>query len=247
VRGRSCLTGARIHAGEPLVLAMDLRNFFASVRSPRVHAIFRCLGYPWAVARLLTGLCTTATPASVFSGRPEAQACDWQTRKLYGVPHLAQGAPTSPALANLSAWRLDMRLAGLARGVGARYTRYADDLAFSGDDGFSAGMGSFRSGVEAIVRDEGFALNGRKTRIMRRSTRQQITGLVVNDHVNVPRAAYDELKAILHNCVKFGPWEQNRRAASDFRAHLDGRVAWVEAANPHRGARLRRAFEAIRW
>ena len=247
VRGRSCLTGAQVHAGERIVVALDLRNFFTSVPSARVHAIFRCLGYPWAVARLLTGLCTTATPASVFSRWREGEAFDWQTRKIYGIPHLAQGAPTSPAIANLSAWHLDRRLARLAHRFGANYTRYADDLAFSGDDGLSGNLAPFQRLVEAIVRDEGFSLNLRKTRIMHRSTCQRITGLVVNEHVNVRREAYDELKAILHNCVRFGPEGQNRHAATDFQAHLNGRVAWVEAANAHRGARLRRIFNCIRW
>ena len=246
VRGRSCLTGAQIHAGEGVVITMDLRNFFATVALPRVHAIFRCLGYPWAVAKLLTGLCTTATPASVFA-RPEGQAYDHPTRKRYEMPHLAQGAPTSPALANLTAWNLDVRLAALARRFDANYTRYADDLAFSGADALAARLEHFRDMVAAIVHDEGFSLNSGKTRIMRSSARQQITGLVVNEHVNVPRRAHDELKAILHNCVRFGPQEQNRRGLDDFRAHLDGRVSWVEAVNPKRGAWLRQAFNAIRW
>ena len=247
VRGRSCLTGARIHAGEQIVIALDLANFFTSIPAARVHAIFRCLSYPWTVARLLTGLCTTATPASVFSHLPEGAAFGWQARNLYGMPHLAQGAPTSPALANLSAWHLDMRLARLTRRFGANYTRYADDLAFSGDGDLVRKLEPFQRLVEAIIRDEGFSLNARKTRIMDRSTCQRITGLVVNEHVNVPRKAYDELKAILHNCVKHGPGGQNRRTATDFRAHLDGRVAWVEAANADRGAKLRRTFDCIRW
>jgi RNA-directed DNA polymerase len=247
VRGRSCLTGAQIHAGERVVVSMDLQNFFTTVPSARVHAIFRCLGYPWAVARLLTGLCTTATPASVFSRGPEGAAFDWRARKLFGVPHLAQGAPTSPALANLSAWHLDRRLAKLVHCFDANYTRYADDLAFSGGDRLQQKLDPFRRLVEAIIREEGFSLNSGKTRIMGRSKAQRITGLVVNEHVNISRRTFDDLKAVLHNCIKHGPGEQNRRNAPDFRAHLDGRVAWVETANPQRGAKLRRMFDRIRW
>lgn len=247
VRSRSCLTGARIHAGERVVLSLDLRNFFTSVPSARVHAIFRCLGYPWAVSRLLTGLCTTATPTAVFSRWQEGAAFDWQARKVHGIPHLAQGAPTSPALANLSALRLDRRLARLAHRFSANYTRYADDLAFSGDDGFRRKLEPFLRLVEAIIREEGFSLNPRKTRIMDRAACQRITGLVVNEHVNVGRKTFDELKAILHNCVRYGPGEQNRRNVPDFRAHLHGRVAWIETVNAQRGAKLRRMFDCIQW
>jgi retron-type reverse transcriptase len=247
VRGRSCLTGAQIHAGERIVVALDLQNFFTSILPARVHAIFRCLGYPWAVAQLLTGLCTTVTPVSIFTLGPEGEAFNWQARKMHSIPHLPQGAATSPALANLSAWHLDKRLAGLARRFGANYTRYADDLAFSGDDDLARKLEPFQGLVAAVVREEGFVLNTNKTRVMDHSKRQCITGLVVNEHVNVPRKTYDELKAILHNCVGYGPREQNRRSTPDFRAHLDGRVSWIEAVNPHRGAKLRRIFNSIRW
>lgn len=168
-------------------------------------------------------------------------------RAQYSVPHLAQGAPTSPALANLAAWRLDHRLQRLASRFEANYTRYADDLAFSGDEVFREKIQRFLRLAEAITRDEGFTLNPAKTRIMDRSTAQRITGLVVNQHINVPRKTYDELKAALHNCAKFGPDGQNRQMIADFRAHLDGRISWIETVNPARGAKLRRLFHRIQW
>ena len=247
VVGRSCLSGAQIHAGEDVVVAVDLHNFFANTRLSRVHALFRNLGYPWAVARLLTGLCSSATPASVFTKLRPPRRHDRATQKAYQIPHLPQGAPTSPALANLAAWHLDARLLGLANAYDANYTRYADDLAFSGDARFAKKVEPFLAVVEEIVRDEGFALNRRKTRIMRRSGRQRVTGIVVNDHLNVPRSAYDLLKATLHNCIKNGPEAENRAGLRDFRAHLDGRISWVESITPPRAERLRRMFEAIKW
>jgi len=247
VADRSCLRAAQIHAGEHVVMTVDLKDFFLNTRMSRVHAIFRSLGYPWALARALTGLCSASTPMSVFTRLPPAQRQDWLTQKIYQAPHLPQGAPTSPALANLAAFRLDMRLAALARAYGAHYTRYADDLAFSGDHAFATRTSAFLTAVESITHDEGFLLNSRKTRVMRRGGCQRITGIVVNDHVNVPRMAYDKLKAILYNCRKNGPNTQNRAGLRDFRAHLEGRVAWVEQVNALRGQRLRRIFDEIRW
>jgi RNA-directed DNA polymerase len=247
VSGRSCLSAAQVHAGESLVVTLDLKDFFLNTRMPRVHAIFRSLGYPWAVARLLTGLCAASTPRSVFRRLPADRRHDWLTQKIYQSPHLPQGAPTSPALANLAAWHLDARILGLTNSFAARYTRYADDLAFSGDDDFARRVQSFLAAAESIARDEGFTLNNRKTRIMRRGGCQRVTGIVVNDHINVPRTAFDQLKATLHNCLKNGAEAENRAGLRDFRAHLNGRIAWVEQINPARAQRLRRMFEEIRW
>ncbi len=247
VSGRSCLSAAQMHAGENIVVSVDLKDFFLNTRLARVHHIFRSLGYPWAVARALTGLCSTCTPLSVFARVAAVQRHDWLTQKVYQSPHLPQGAPTSPALANLAAWHLDARVLGLAKSFGARYTRYADDLAFSGDEGFARKIRPFLAGIADIAKSEGFVLNERKTRIMRRTGCQRVTGIVVNDHANVSRVTFDALKATLYNCRKNGPAAENRTGLRDFRAHLDGKVAWFEQVNPARAARLRRMFEEIQW
>jgi len=247
VKGRSARTAAALHAGERLVVAVDLTDFFAAVSAQRVDGVFRSLGYPAPVARLLTGLCTTATPSAVLDAPGQAAAPAWATRQRLRTPHLAQGAPTSPALANLCAYRMDCRLDGLAAAAGARYTRYADDLVFSGDDGFARRHRTFLAAIARVAQEEGFALNPGKTRVMGQGGRQRVTGLVVNRHVNVPRADYDRLKAILTNCLRHGPAAQDRDGHRDFRAHLDGRVSWVESVNPRRGLRLRRLFESIAW
>lgn len=243
VKGRSCASAAAKHAGEDVLVTVDLENFFLNTKLARVHAIFRCLGYPYAVARVLTRLCGTITPRTIL----DAQSLDFLTRQRFATPHLPQGAPTSPALANLVALRLDHRLTGLARRFEARYTRYADDLTFSGDKTFRDQVPAFLRAVSEVVADEGFSLNAPKTRIMPRATRQTVTGIVVNDHINVARPAYDALKATLTNCLRHGPASQNRNAHSHFRDHLDGRIAWIESLNLRRGEKLRRIFDAISW
>ena len=207
------------------------------------------------MARLLAGLCTNTVPRAVLaraagSGteRERAQAAAiWRAGQLYGRPHLPQGAPTSPALANLAAYRLDARLAGLARAAGADYTRYADDLVFSGGEDFARSIGRFPTHVAAIALEEGFAVQHRKTRVMRRGCRQRAAGVVINDKINMPRDDHDRLKAILCNCVRHGPHGQNRAGVPDFRAHLAGRVAHAARLNPERGRRLSRLFEQIAW
>jgi RNA-directed DNA polymerase len=245
VKARSIVTAAQLHAGEAMVMTVDLKDFFLNTNLGRVCGIFRSLGFPAGVARLLTGLCSTVTPRSVIAGL--APAPDWETQRRYRSPHLPQGAPTSPALANFAASALDRRLSALAARFDARYTRYADDLAFSGDTEFALRQRGFLGVVGRILAEEGYAMHPRKTKVMHHGTRQQITGLVVNDHVNVARERYDLLKAILTNCLRHGAASQNRAAHPDFRAHLDGRISFVESINPHRGLRLRLLFDRIVW
>ena len=151
------------------------------------------------------------------------------------------------ALANLAAYHLDCRLAGLAEAVGARYTRYADDLVFSGEEEFARMVERFYIRVCAIALEEGFEVHTRKTRIMRQSVSQRAAGVVLNAHANVPRTSYERLKAIIHNCVMHGPDSQNRTGIEDFRAHLAGRIAHVAMLNPARGRKLGEEFERIRW
>ncbi len=247
VAGRSCHTGAEVHTGQAMVVTVDLADFFNMTRLARVHAVFRSLGYPWSVARCLTGLCSTTTPASVFERIPSPRRHTARAMSAFREPHLPQGAPTSPALANLVAYRLDVRLTGLAKSFDATYTRYADDISFSGDTAFAQKANSLLEAIATIANDEGYALNPTKTRLMRNSARQKVTGIVVNDQLNVPRDAYDSLKATLHNCLKNGADTENRAAHPAFRTHLDGRIGWVESLNPARGARLRAKFNQIVW
>lgn len=244
-RGHSCLSYAQPHAGRPVVVRLDLRDFFQSINDRRIRGLFRNLGYPFAVAHSLSGLCTHAVSRAVVL--KQEPRLEWQRRRRLEQPHLPQGAPSSPALANLCAYRLDCRLAGLANKLGLTYTRYADDLAFSGDASLAQGFERFHVLVAHIALEEGFELNTRKTRLMKQSGRQRLTGILVNYHPNLQRVDYDRLKATLHNCIRFGPASQNRDGHPDFRAHLTGRLAHAEHLNPKRAARLRMLFEHIDW
>jgi RNA-directed DNA polymerase len=245
VKGRSIQTFARPHVGRGVVLRMDLRDFFSGFRAARVAAFFRTMGYPERVAERLAGLCTNAAPRSVWAGCETE--IDWETQQMYRRAHLPQGAPSSPALANAMAYRLDCRLSGLARAAGAAYTRYADDLAFSGEGEFLRGVARFAVHAMAVAMDEGFTVHARKTRVERQGVRQKLAGLVVNERLNVAREEFDRLKAVLTNCVRHGAASQNREGHPAFREHLRGRVGFVESVNAARGAKLRGILERIVW
>lgn len=249
VRGRSARTHAALHTGRPVVVRFDVEDFFAWVTVGRVYGVFRSAGYPQAVAHLLSGLCVNVVPAEEWEGRPRTLdathlARDHRLGRRLAAPHLPQGAPTSPALASLAVFGLDVRLSALAGSLGMTYSRYADDLTFSGP---RHAVAPLRPAVAEIVRDEGLRLNARKTRSRFQHDRQLVGGSVVNRHVNVPRRDYDRLKAVLHDARRHGPVAANREQVADFRAHLLGRIAWIAAAHPERGRRLRESFDAIEW
>jgi RNA-directed DNA polymerase len=240
--GRSVVQHAARHAGQGRVLRFDLSDFFSTVRAARIHALFKVLGYSTAVARALTALCTTATPEAWLRAEPRLS---WLQRQRLRDAHLPQGAATSPALANLCACGLDARLTGLAEAFGARYSRYADDLVISGPA--TLPMRQMAAWVAAIAEDEGFALNPGKTRSLGVAQRQSVCGIVVNDRPNLPRDEFDRLKAILHRCAMEGPAGQNREGHPDWRAHLQGRVAWAAQLNPVKAHKLKALLGRIDW
>lgn len=246
-RERSVVDHACAHAGQAVVLKFDLKDFFASVRASRVHALFETLGYPDTVARELTALCTTATPEPVLRRMHEEGGLTWTQVLRLRDPHLPQGSPTSAALANLCAFRLDLRLDGLAHVLGARYTRYADDIVLSGGRPLSEAMPRIEAWVGRIALEEGFALNHRKTRCLTAGRCQSVCSVVVNQHPNLPRPEFDRLKAILHQCVTKGPASQNREAKPHWREYLHGRVAWAAQLNPAKAQRLKRLLDQVDW
>ncbi|MEE9429374.1 MAG: reverse transcriptase family protein [Paracoccaceae bacterium] len=230
--GRDCLSAAAIHAGEEMVVCFDLQSFFPSVSHARIFGLFRTLGYPHAVAQDLTGLTTLASPSHVLTQHA------FQQRNLLAHRHLPQGAPTSPALANLATFNLDRRLSGLARRFDAHYTRYADDMTFSGAASIVRPLLHI---LPQIVRAEGFTLNPSKTRAQHSARRQFTTGLVVNQKINIPRPAYDQLKATIHHLKN--P-DDPRRINPAFLVSLSGRITWVERVNPARGHKMRERLAA---
>lgn len=252
-RGRSIQSFAAEHASKRMVLKLDLKDFFPSIASGRIHGLFHSIGYPEHVSRLLTGLCTTRTPSEFWQRLPQGKFSAIQRDAIrqkawsYDRPHLPQGAPTSPMLANLCAYRLDCRLAGLARSASATYTRYADDLAFSGNEPFARKAKHFLCHVQATVMEEGFHVHFRKTRLMRQGVQQRLAGLIVNQRPNVSRRQRDALKAILTNCIRLGPESQNFQEYPNFREYLLGRISFVESTNLAHGEKLRDLFEQIEW
>lgn len=245
VRGRSVHTHAAPHVSRALVIRLDLADFFASIGGARIFLLFRALGYDVHMANRLTALCVTQQSRRALSAATRGASFDQiaATNERFGVNHLPQGAPTSPAIANLCAFALDRRLHAWATAFGASYTRYADDLVFSGDAAFAARYREFIITARAIIAAEGWRLNTQKTRVMRASVRQSFTGLVVNERLNVPRDAFDRLKARVHRFACNAGSEA--QPDNDEGAVLLGHIAWLAQSHPARAAKLRMKLEAV--
>src|SRR5262249_48704702 len=125
------------------------------------------------------------------------------------------------------------------------YTRYADDLTFSGSADANARVGYLMARVRHLAGEEGFAVNVRKSRVQRRNTAQEVTGLVVNDKVGVGRKEGRRRRAVLHRARTEGLDKQNRDGRPNFMAWLQGMIAYVHMARPEVGARLKAELLAI--
>lgn len=248
VRSRSVRTALEPHAGAEIVLRMDVEAFFPSIAAGRVWGVLRGAGLPEQVAHTVTGLATTVIPLPVWRAVPVRGDSDafWRLGRRLAAPHLPQGAPTSPAIANLVAFSLDRRLHGLAEHFGAHYTRYVDDLTFSGGPSLRKARSRFVALVADVVRDEGFRHNDRKTVLLGASGRQRVLGAVVNDHPALPRPERDALRAMLHNCAVHG-WRSQARGRERFPEHVLGRIGWASGLDPVFGTRLRASYDAIDW
>lgn len=194
--GRSIITNTSPHAGKRVVINIDLKDFFPTISYARVKGLFVGLGYAEKMAALLALVCTDAERDKV-----EVDGRTWSVARE--GRRLPQGAPTSPAIANIIASRLDKRMAGAAKKLGFIYTRYADDMTFSGNvvPGTDA-VNRMIWQARQIALDEGFKFNDKKTRVMGCGTRQDVTGLVVNAEPAVPRVERRRFRAWLHTAEK---------------------------------------------
>lgn len=176
--GKSVADNARAHLGRKNVLKVDIHDFFPSIRSPKVRAAFREMGYSGPIAKVLGELC-----------------CCYRC--------LPQGAPTSPALSNIIAYPMDKKMMALADEYGLVYTRYADDLTFSGD---YLPKDEVLARIHGIVREEGFTINAKKTRFLSEYKRKIITGVSVSsgEKMTIPKVKKREIRKNVHYVLTKG-------------------------------------------
>lgn len=182
VPNRSVVDNAQAHLGQRFVYNIDLKDFFPSISSGRLYK--RLMSKPFCLNGIL---------ASLIS-----DLCCFKNKD--GKKVLPQGAPTSPTITNFICERLDIKLTKLAKAYKLKYTRYADDITFSGMGNMFSPEGKFCTSLRNIIEnEESFLINGEKTRVCHRGMRQEVTGLTVNSKTNVSRKYIKQLRTLIHN------------------------------------------------
>lgn len=221
VPGKSVLDNARPHLTCNTLVKIDLRNFFPSLKLEYVLEVFRGMGYCKPVAGALACICTD----------------------LYRLQRAAaQGAPTSPMIGNLYAEHLDRRLKGLWEKHGFTYTRYADDLAFSSEEE-DVRVGNLISATYEIIKDEGLYPNLSKTKVLRKGNRKVVTGIVVNEKLNLKREWIRTLRAEIHNYQQTGI--PDGPEGIEARQQLEGKLAYLKMIRPEKAEKYMLEYEKI--
>lgn len=198
--GRSVATNAAIHKAQNYVFNIDLKDFFPSIEQARLWKRLQVKPYkmPSQIASIIAGLCSMRIKREHINENAKHEN---DKRYIYVLP---QGAPTSPILTNMVSEKLDFLLGGLARRFGLHYTRYADDITFSSMHYVYSKDGAFRTELKRIITEQGFTINDKKTRLQKRGTRQEVTGIIVNQKLNVTQHYVRDIRNILHIWKKFG-------------------------------------------
>lgn len=210
--GKNLRDNARFHRNTNVVVALDIHDFFGSVKEKYIYNVFCTMGYKMPVVVMLTKLCT-----------------------LNGF--LPQGAPTSPMLSNMVFSKIDNRIFRYSRKRSIRYTRYADDMTFSGKE---IDVENLIRYIRTLIGHKQFVLNEEKTKVMRRGCRQIVTGVVVNKVLQVPKKYRDKVRQEVYYSMKYGFTGHMRSiqlpswisTVEVYKHHLLGKVNYILQINP---------------
>lgn len=237
---------ASVHLGAEYLLNVDLLKFFDCITEKRVAGLFKSLGYAPNLAVDIAKICTVRLPDAYAAEFEPDELAEYREIVSADDAVVPQGAPTSPAISNLVTRRLDKRLTKLSESLGCKYSRYADDLTFSGN---YENLPHY-STLNAIVRSEGFRINKKKIKLTRKGNRQTVTGLIIDREVLVSRKFKDEVEAHLYGCNKFGVIKHMEHRAIEqqfFKEWLLGKIMFINSIEPRTARKYLATFNNIRW
>lgn len=215
VIGKSILSNAVPHVNKAVVINQDLKNFFPTITYNRIKGVFKSFGYSEQVAVIFALLCSEPKilDISLLGENYFAQR---------GNRFLPQGSPCSPAITNVLCKNMDFRLEGIAKKYGFNYSRYVDDITFSGEKEQFKNISAILKYSRKIVKDENFVLHPDKLRIMKRHQRQEVTGVIVNEKPNVNKKSLKRFRALLYQIEKDGLQGKSWNGGSNVLAEIDG-------------------------
>jgi retron-type reverse transcriptase len=237
IPGKSIVTNASHHIGQDIVINIDLRDFFPTIEYKRVKGLFCKLGYSEQIATILALLCT----------EPEVDQVALDGKEYYVANtkrHLPQGAPCSPAITNLICFRLDRRFGGLARKYHCNYTRYADDMTFSGNKEAADHAGKLIWAVKQVVKEEGFTIHPDKLKVMRNGDKKEVTGIVVNDKLSLDRDTLRKFRALLHQITVSG-LHNKQWGKGNIISSVEGYINYVLMVKQDAGRQLKEKWRLI--
>ncbi|WP_397446079.1 reverse transcriptase family protein [Polaribacter sp. R77954] len=229
VIGKSILSNAEPHVNKAVVINQDLKNFFPTITYNRIKGVFKSLGYSEQVAVIFALICSEPKilDISLLGENYFAQR---------GNRFLPQGAPCSPAITNILCRTLDFRLDGIAKKYGFNYTRYVDDITFSGDKEQLKNISAILKYSRKIVKDENFVLHPEKLRIMKPHQRQEVTGVIVNEKPNVNKKSLKRFRALLYQIEKDGIQGKSWNGGNNVLAEIDGYANFIYQIDKIKGA-----------
>ena len=236
---RSIVTNARPHVGQDTIVKIDLQDFFGSIDYLRVRSVFTDIGYSENATNIFSLLCTVRVINQLESDR-EINYSSSQKR------YLPQGAPTSPALSNIFCYTLDRDLTQLARALQFTYTRYADDLTFSGDRIASQKIARLFDSSQQIISREGFKINPDKTQILGKAQQHQVTGVIVNQKLNISKRKLDAFRATLYQIERDGLAGKTWGNSPDLIAAITGYANYVAMVDRVKGEKLLISIDRIK-
>lgn len=247
-KNTSIKKNAECHLNAECVLKIDLLRFFDSVNERRIYGVFKSLGYRKNLCVSLAKICTIEQDENFYNSfkKNEENLKNYLTTKGEGI--LPQGAPSSPKLANLILRRLDYRLTELCKKKHLNYSRYADDLTFSGKE---TDLRNIKKVIYKIIIDENLFVNFGKTKFLTRGNSYFVTGLSVhNDEVKVIKRKKKEVEHHLFHCLKNGVMGHLNKANiknRNFKDWLFGNICFIYSIEPKVGQDFFDKFNKIDW
>ncbi|TFF90066.1 MAG: RNA-directed DNA polymerase [Promethearchaeota archaeon] len=222
IKKRSIVSNAQEHLESQVIYKIDLVDFFPSIKFDKVHEVFKKIGYSEYISYLFGLLCTHLRGYNEMS----QEKSSLNLNKLRFLP---QGAITSPIISNLVCSKLDKDLNKIARIYGFRYTRYADDIAFSSQYRKDI-TNKFRKKIHSIIKKHGFSINRKKECLSYNRNFQRVTGInVQNSELSLPRKWIKNLRSALHHLEN--DYNQIDEECIEIMKNIEGRCAYALMVN----------------